>query len=218
MSATRTGCNPLTPRISVAIHARDPISQAGVVSQLRPRPEVSITEWEAETPPQIVVAVVDTVDEEARRTLRRIMRTSTSRVVLLTTDIDEQKLVSAAEFGVAGVVRRSDATPEHLVDVIGTVARGEGHLPPDLLGSLLKRVGRLQSQVLGPRGLQLTGLTEREIEVLRMVAEGHETSDIATKLGYSERTIKNVLHQVITRLQLSNRAHAVAYAMRQGLI
>ncbi|MER6499112.1 response regulator transcription factor [Streptomyces sp. NPDC001455] len=206
-------------RTTVALSAQDPISQAGVASQLRARPEVSVTEWaEGDTSPQIVVVVVDTVDDEVLTMLRHIQRTSTARVVLVTTDIDEQKLVSAAECGVAGVVRRAEATPEHLVQVIGTVARGEGHLPSDLLGRLLEEVGRLQGQVLGPRGLHFTGLAAREVDVLRLVAEGYDTADIATKLAYSERTIKNVLHSVMTRLQLRNRSHAVAYAMRQGLI
>lgn len=206
-------------RTTVALRAQDPISQAGVASQLRARPEVSVTEWvEGDASPQIVVVVVDAVDDEVLTMLRHIQRTSTARAVLVTTDIDEQKLVSAAECGVAGVVRRAEATPEHLVQVIGTVARGEGHLPSDLLGRLLEEVGRLQGQVLGPRGLHFTGLAAREVDVLRLVAEGYDTADIATKLAYSERTIKNVLHAVMTRLQLRNRSHAVAYAMRQGLI
>ncbi|CAM5407155.1 response regulator transcription factor [Streptomyces] [Streptomyces griseus] len=206
-------------RITVVLRAQDPISQAGVASQLRARPEVSVVDRDdGEAAPQVVVMVVDAVDDEVLRVLRNIQRTSTCRTVLVTTDIDEQKLVSAAECGVAGVVRRSDSTPDHLVQVIGTVARGEGHLPSDLLGRLLEEVGRLQGQVLGPRGLHFTGLAAREVDVLRLVAEGYDTADIATKLAYSERTIKNVLHSVMTRLQLRNRSHAVAYAMRQGLI
>ncbi|MFD7673377.1 response regulator transcription factor [Streptomyces anulatus] len=206
-------------RITVVLRAQDPISQAGVASQLRARPEVSVVERDdGESTPQVVVMVVDAVDDEVLRVLRNIQRTSTCRTVLVTTDIDEQKLVSAAECGVAGVIRRSESTPDHLVQVIGTVARGEGHLPSDLLGRLLEEVGRLQGQVLGPRGLHFTGLAAREVDVLRLVAEGYDTADIATKLAYSERTIKNVLHSVMTRLQLRNRSHAVAYAMRQGLI
>ncbi|MFH9264476.1 MULTISPECIES: response regulator transcription factor [unclassified Streptomyces] len=206
-------------RITVVLRAQDPISQAGVASQLRARPEVTVVDRDdGEPTPQVVVMVVDAVDDEVLRVLRNIQRTSTCRTVLVTTDIDEQKLVSAAECGVAGVVRRSESTPDHLVQVIGTVARGEGHLPSDLLGRLLEEVGRLQGQVLGPRGLHFTGLAAREVDVLRLVAEGYDTADIATKLAYSERTIKNVLHSVMTRLQLRNRSHAVAYAMRQGLI
>ncbi|MGW6204540.1 response regulator transcription factor [Streptomyces sp. NPDC055089] len=206
-------------RTTVALRAQDPISQAGVASQLRTRPEVNVVEWgEDDSAPQVVVMVVDTVDEDVLTMLRHVQRTSDSRTVLVTTEIDEQKLVSAAECGVVGVIRRAQSTPEHLVQVIETVARGEGHLPSDLLGRLLAEVGRLQGQVLGPRGLHFTGLAAREVDVLRLVAEGYDTADIATKLAYSERTIKNVLHSVMTRLQLRNRSHAVAYALRQGLI
>ena len=74
------------------------------------------------------------------------------------------------------------------------------------------------SQVLAPRGLSFAGLNDRERDVLRLVAEGHDTAEIATLLSYSERTVKNVLHDLNTRLQLRNRSHAVAYAVREGLI
>ncbi|MFF8615982.1 response regulator transcription factor [Streptomyces sp. NPDC015350] len=212
------------PKVFVAVQAYDPVSLAGITDLLRRRHEVSVLfdaypdEADAPVVPDVMVVVADAIDEKTLIRLRHIQRTSTSRTVLVTTDIDEQKLVSAAECGVAGVVRRSEATPEHLVQVIGTVARGEGHLPSDLLGRLLEEVGRLKGQVLGPRGLHFTGLAAREVDVLRLVAEGYDTADIATKLAYSERTIKNVLHSVTTRLQLRNRSHAVAYAIRQGLI
>ena len=97
-------------------------------------------------------------------------------------------------------------------------AAGDGTIPPDLLGRLLSQLRDLQSNVLSPRGLTLAGLAEREIEVLKLVAEGLDTGEIAEKLCYSERTVKNVLHHLTTRLQLRNRSHAVAYAMRNGLI
>ncbi|AXG80838.1 helix-turn-helix transcriptional regulator [Streptomyces paludis] len=206
-------------RTSVGVRARDPVSQAGVSSQLRTSPEVSLlASDDEELTPQVVVVVVDVIDEEALRTLRAIQRGGTARGVLVATEIDEQKLVSAAECGVAGVVRRSEATPDHLARVIVSVAKGEGYVPADLLGRLLDQVGRLQGRVLGPRGLYFAGLSSREKEVLRLVAEGYDTSAIATRLAYSERTIKNVLHDVMTRLQLRNRSHAVAYALRHGLI
>ena len=124
----------------------------------------------------------------------------------------------AVECGVVGLVRRSDATTDRLLSVIASAAAGEGTVPPDLLGRLLDQVGRLQRTVLDPRGITFTGLASREIEVLKLVAEGWDTAQIATRLSYSERTVKNVLHDVTTRLQLRNRSHAVAYAMREGLI
>jgi DNA-binding NarL/FixJ family response regulator len=67
-------------------------------------------------------------------------------------------------------------------------------------------------------GLNVAGLSDREIQVLKLVADGLDTRDIAVALNYSERTVKNVLHDVTSRLQLRNRSHAVAYAIREGLI
>jgi DNA-binding NarL/FixJ family response regulator len=205
-------------RIVVCLRADDPISRAGVASQLRPRPEIRLQEEGEETAAAVVVVVVETIDEESLRILRHIRRTTAARMALIATRIDDQQLVGAAECGVAGILRRSEATPERLVQVINAVARGEGCVPADLLGRLLEQVGQLQSQVLAPRGLNFSGLTDREIEVVRLVAEGYDTGDIASKLAYSERIIKNILHELVTRLHLRNRSHVVAYALRQGLI
>jgi len=61
-------------------------------------------------------------------------------------------------------------------------------------------------------------MSEREIEVLRHLADGRDTAEIAEAMAYSERTIKNIIHEVTTRLNLKNRSHAVAYAMKSGII
>jgi DNA-binding NarL/FixJ family response regulator len=61
-------------------------------------------------------------------------------------------------------------------------------------------------------------LTDRETEVLRLVAQGFEVKEIAEKLAHSERTIKRVTHDVLNRFQLRNRAHAIAFALEGGLI
>jgi DNA-binding NarL/FixJ family response regulator len=100
------------------------------------------------------------------------------------------------------------------------VAAEEGHgtLPPDLLSTLLSQAGRFPRGEGPPRGLLLNGFTEREIEVLRLLAEGYDTAEVADRLAYSERTVKNVLHDVTSRFNLRNRCHAVAYAVRAGVI
>jgi DNA-binding NarL/FixJ family response regulator len=140
------------------------------------------------------------------------------RVVLLISRVDDRSLLAAAEAGVTGVVRRNDATPGNLSAAIRSAAAGEGTLPPDLLGRLLRQVGQLQRQVLSPRGLTFSGLTEREAAVLRLLADGCDTADVGRRLFYSERTVKNIIHDVTSRLELRNRSHAVAYAIREGLI
>jgi DNA-binding NarL/FixJ family response regulator len=205
-------------RIPVYVYAGDPISQAGVASGLRPRPELLVVGEADLDSARVAVVVTDTLDDETVRVLLALQRGGRPRVVLVATEIEDKDLVKAVETGVSGLVRRAEATPERLVQAIISASAGEGTVPPDLLGRLLDQVGRLQRQVLAPRGLTFTGLASREIEVLRLVAEGYDTAEIARKLAYSERTVKNVLHDVTSRLQLRNRSHAVAYALRQGLI
>lgn len=205
-------------RLPVHLYSTDVISRAGVVSQLRPRPEVLLLDESEADQAAVAVIVSDSIDEPALRTLRALRSRSRAALVLVVTQADDAGLVAAVEHGVAGIVRRSEASADRLVAVIQSAAAGEGAVPPDLLGRLLQQVGALQREVLGPRGLTFAGLAEREVEVLRLVADGFDTAEIATKLSYSQRTIKNILHDVTNRLHLRNRCHAVAYALRNGLI
>ena len=204
--------------IATYVKGLDPISEAGAVSQLGMRPEIRLLTAADAGSAAVTVVVADQVDAATLRVLQVLRRDGHLRLVLIATAVDDAALVSAAEAGVCGLLRRADASAETLVHTIERVARGHGEVPPDLLGRLLEQVGKLQRQVLAPRGLTFSGLTPREAEVLRLVADGFDTCEIATQLCYSERTVKNVLHDLNTRLQLRNRSHAVAYAVREGLI
>jgi len=205
-------------RIPVFVFAADPVSQAGVAGQLRGRPEVNVVDAADPDSAEVAVVVADEIDAETKNVTRAIQRNGCPRVVLVVTRLDDSAVLTGVESGACGFVRRSDATPERLVDVILAAAAGDGTIPPDLLGKLLIQLRQLHAAVLTPRGLTLAGLAEREIDVLRLVADGFDTGEIAEQLCYSERTVKNVIHHVTTRLQLRNRSHAVAYAMRHGLI
>jgi DNA-binding NarL/FixJ family response regulator len=205
-------------RVGVFVDAWDPILKAGVVSHLRPRPEIRLLAGSDSEQADVTVVVVDTIDDRTMELLKRLQRSSESRLVLVASGLDDSDVVAAAEAGVVGLLRRHEASADRLVNAILCAVCGEGTVPSDLLGQLLGQVGALQRGFLGPRGLTFNGLATREIEVLRLVADGCDTHEIADKLAYSERTVKNVLHDVTTRLQLRNRSHAVAYALRQGLI
>lgn len=204
--------------ISVYVYANDPILQAGVGSQLRGSPEVAVVDQSELDQADVAIVVADLVDETVLRILRAIQRGSAPRTVLIASALDDPTVIAAAEAGVSGLLRRSEVTAERLLEVVRRVAAGEAAVPADLLARLLDQVGKLQRQVLSPRGLRFSGLSEREIEVLRLLADGLDTSEIARRLSYSERTIKAVLHDVTARFQLRSRAHAVAYAVREGLI
>lgn len=205
-------------RIHVVVDAADPISQAGVVAQLGGHSQVRVVGPEMNGHGGVWLVITEEVDDDALQRLRSVSRHGSSATVLVASRLDDSSLIKAVEAGVVGIVRRCDATTEQLVSVVLAAARGDAAVPPDLLGKLLVQVGRLQRNVLAPRGLTFAGLSRREVDVLRLVADGLDTAEIADRLAYSERTVKNVLHDVTSRLHLRNRSQAVAYAVREGLI
>jgi DNA-binding NarL/FixJ family response regulator len=209
---------PFKARIPVYVSAADPLSRAGIVSQLRRAQGFAVVP-EGDLPDDVVALVVtDQLDPTVLGEMRALRGRGVRRIVLLVSRVDDRSLLAAAEAGVTGVVRRSEATAGNLSAAIRSASAGEGTLPPDLLGRLLRQVGQLQRQVLSPRGLTFSGLTEREAAVLRLLAEGLDTAEVGQRLFYSERTVKNIIHDVTSRLELRNRSHAVAYAIREGLI
>jgi DNA-binding NarL/FixJ family response regulator len=216
-------------RIPVWVKALDPLSQFGLVHALRQRPEIALIsdaeltalmaqQDQRTAPPVVALVAVDALDASAVQVLRAATQRGCRRTVLIGSTIDDDALMTAVELGVSGVLRRTEATADRIVHLLQAAAAGDGSLPPDLLGRLLGQVSRMQRHVLAPRGLSHTGLSDRETQVLRLVADGKDTQEIARELSYSERTVKNVLHDVTSRLQLKNRSHAVAYALREGLI
>jgi DNA-binding NarL/FixJ family response regulator len=189
-------------RICVAAVASDPLSRAGLAATLRGQPGLVVVDAPEPDEAAVAVVVADEVDEPVLRQIRAARTAGHERVVLLVTRVDDSGLMAAVEAGVVGVIRRSQATPSHLAAAI----------------RLMGQVERLQRQVLSPRGLTFAGLTEREIAVLRLLAEGLDTAEVGEQLFFSERTVKNVIHDLTSRLDLRNRTHAVAYAIRHGLI
>ena len=208
-----------TDTIDIVVSAADPLSRAGIVSQLRASRGFSVsTDGATATSDSVALIVADEIDDDVCSQIRSLRARGVARIVLLAARVDDKGLLAAAEAGVSGVVRRSEATAHNLAMALRATAAGEGTLPPDLLGRLLRQVGQLQRQVLSPRGLTFLGLTEREVKVLRLLAEGFDTAEVGERLFYSERTVKNIIHDVTSRLELRNRTHAVAYAIREGLI
>jgi DNA-binding NarL/FixJ family response regulator len=208
----------MADRTSVFVYAADPILEAGVASQLAGCTSLRVVGRSDPDAAEVAVVVVDEVDGEASRVVRALQRPGGPRVVIVATRLDDAGLLAAVEAGACALLRRGEATAIALEGAVRAAAAGDGSVPGDLLARLLDQVGRLKRQVLDPRGIALSGLSDREAAVLRLVADGLETSEIARRLSYSERTIKNVIHDVTSRLGLKNRSHAVAFAVREGLI
>ena len=205
-------------RTRVLVVGGDAILQTGVSSQLRCRPGILVVDEDDIDSADVAVVIGETLDEPCSYMVRSISRRSCLPVVLVVTEVDDTALMAAVEMGVSGVLRRRDTTPEGLEAAVQIAARGDGAMAPDLLRRLMAQTNRLQRHVLAPLGFGPSGISDRELDVLRLLAEGFDTAQIASKLSYSERTIKSIIHALTVRLNLKNRLHAVAYATKAGLI
>jgi len=205
-------------RIRVALHVEDPLVLPTVRNDFATRPEIELVGVPAPTPAEVTVVVVERVDRVALALLAAVRAAGGGRIVLVTDDDIELAMMAVVQLGLTALLRRANLTVERLATVSIAAGRGHGQLPPDVLGAMLGQLERHQRDVLEPHGLTMAGLLGREVDVLRLVAEGLQTAEIAKRLSYSERTVKNIIFGLLSRRGLRNRSHAVAYAMRRGLI
>jgi DNA-binding NarL/FixJ family response regulator len=138
-------------------------------------------------------------------------------VIACTSDCDDESVIGAIEAGAVGYLRKETLTQDLLQAAIQAAEGGAAVVAPDMLGAMLRGApvepdGNGTSRFPGPR------LSEREQRVLALIAKGHPTREVAQQLCYSERTVKNVLHDVVTKLNARSRSQAVAHAVRDGLI
>jgi DNA-binding NarL/FixJ family response regulator len=202
--------------VLVRVRTLDPITEIGVLAHLRCQREVRIAD--DNIPPAVVLAIMDSADEQALCWLKALRADGGVPIVLVIGQVDPRALVAVVETGVCGVLRRAEVTSDRLVRAIQSAAQGKGELPPELVRHLLDHISQLNKNLLAPRGLSFAGLTARERDVLQLVADGLSTREVATRLAYSERTIKNVIQDLTLRLNVRNRTQAVAHAVRNGWI
>jgi DNA-binding NarL/FixJ family response regulator len=197
-----------------------PIYRSGLVQSLIGLEDVeAIAEAasvaEADEHPDLETADVVLVDARlagARDLIRRLHRRNTP-VLACSPHTEEHEVLDAIQAGAVGYLGKDTLTPEALAAGVRAAAVGAGVMAPEVLG-----ITRVSEDVLEPRGLTLSRLSLREQEVLRLVADGHPTREVAERLCYSERTIKNVMHDVVTKLHARTRSQAIAHAVRDGLI
>ncbi|WP_051966039.1 helix-turn-helix transcriptional regulator [Kitasatospora mediocidica] len=216
---TEAPAGPAVDTVTVAVHAADPISRAGAAQQLRDHPGIRVVAEDAAEPAAVGVVVADTVDDAVLTTLRGLARQSSGRVVLVVGQIGQTRLLDVVSCGVGTILWRHQAGSDQLARGVLAAAKGRGEVPADLLGRLLGEVAAMSREGVPAGGVPArTALGDREVDVLRLIADGLETAEIASRLFFSERTVKNVLHGLTSRLNLRNRAHAVAYALRAGYL
>ena len=202
-----------------------PIYRGGLTACLTASAEVEAVD-EAASPelallhpalPQSDVVLLDPTGSDAHGFIRRVADHG-AQVVVLTDRHDEADMLGAIQAGAVGYLDKQSLTPDALNAGVRAAVTGAGVMTPEALGRLLRGLSRVSREVLEPRGISLSRLSVREQQVLRLVADGHPTREVARQLCYSERTVKNVIHDVVTKLNARTRSQAVAEAVREGLI
>lgn len=154
--------------------------------------------------------------ETTRRVLAEHPRT---KVIVLTTFDDDQSILGAVQAGARGYLTK-DAGAKEIEQAIATVERGEALLQPSVQARLLQALAAgasPPSSVAAPPAAA-DALTPREVEVLRLIAQGLANQEIAARLFISEATVKTHINNLFSKLDLRDRAQAVAYAYRHGLV
>ncbi|MFC0431923.1 response regulator transcription factor [Kutzneria buriramensis] len=204
--------------VKVLVRAPDALTEMVIGKHLDSLSGVEVVSGERHMPVDVAVMVAERMSVEVMSTLRKVKETLRVPVVLIPGEIDPADLLAAVDCNVVAVLPRAAATSDRIEEAVLTAAAGGGALPPSILGELLRQVEQIQREVLSPNGLHFSGLTPREIDVLRLLSHGLDTAEIAAKLCFSERAVKKVIFGITRRLNLRNRPHAVAYALRTGVI
>jgi DNA-binding NarL/FixJ family response regulator len=162
--------------------------------------------------PQVVLMDAHLPDDQSKEAIQQIKHLNlNTRVLLLTTLEREEYLYETLRAGGDGYILK-DVAPDELAQAVRSVARGEALIQPQLAGRLLSRLGGQASIA------RYETLTTRELEVLRLLAEGLRNKEIAARLFVSERTVNFHLANIYQKLNVSGRTEALSKAISRGLI
>ncbi|WP_405965007.1 response regulator transcription factor [Streptomyces sp. NBC_00723] len=199
--------------VRVAIHAPAPLVRAGLAGfvALDPRlhelPRDRIGEADA------IVVAVDVADASALDLLHRLCDRPGARFLVVVGKKWRADLSAAQKRGVRAVVWWDFCSPDVFARSVRAVAGSEEIPLPSPLAP-----ERAEHHVVASLGRAEPRLNAREVDVLRLIAEGKQCDEIALELSYSERTVRYILYGAMKRLRTRNRAHAVSHAIRAGLI
>jgi DNA-binding NarL/FixJ family response regulator len=161
------------------------------------------------------IAMPDMDGVEATRTMQREM--PHVGVIFCTMFEDDESVFAGLKAGGRGYILKG-SNPETMLRAIRAVAHGESLLSPTIAQKVLRQFSALPGEAPAGRAPFCDDLTEREREVLTMVGQGHSNKEIARQLCISEKTVKNHIANIFSKLHINDRTQAVLYAIRQGLV
>jgi DNA-binding NarL/FixJ family response regulator len=139
------------------------------------------------------------------------------KILMLTISDEEADLYDAIKAGASGYLLKEIST-EEVADAIRSVWSGQSRISPSMAAKLLSEFAAMTKRAQEREQVPTPRLTEREMEVLRLVARGLNNRDIAKELFISENTVKNHIRNILEKLQLHSRMEAVVYAVREKLL
>lgn len=167
--------------------------------------------------PTVVLMDMRLPDGNGAQATAEVLRVSPgSRVLVLSASAERGDVLDAVKAGASGYLVKSASAAE-LIDAVRATAAGQAVFTPGLAGLVLGEYRRMANASAGPGEPRRPALTERETEVLRMVAKGLSAKQIAGRLGLSHRTVENHVQATLRKLHLANRVELTRYAIEQGL-
>lgn len=162
--------------------------------------------------PDVVLMDLVMPEMDGTEAIRRITESMPeTRVIALTSFSEEDKVFPAVKAGAMGYVLK-DTPPQGLIQAIRQVHCGESSIDPTIAVKLLREFSKPQADAP-----QAENLTERELDVLKLLAQGHSNQEIAEALVVTEKTVRNHVVRILSKLHVANRTQAALYALREGL-
>jgi DNA-binding NarL/FixJ family response regulator len=204
----------LTDALAMVVRAESDID---LVADPVPDPELAIDLVRAHHPDVVLMDVAFKGSMNGFDATRRIKEESPStNVVIMTASDDESALVQGVEAGAAGFLNKTEAVDEVLAAVRGA-AEGEVLIDPALLARALQQVAK--DREVRRQAEQLLGqLTDRELEVLQLLAQGTRNEGIAEQLFISAQTVQTHVRNILAKLRVHSKLEAVSFAVRHGAV
>ncbi|MFE7119685.1 LuxR C-terminal-related transcriptional regulator [Streptomyces sp. NPDC057654] len=204
--------------------ADDPITEEGAIVRLNSYDEISARSLDSHHAADVLLVLASEVTGDMLTRVARVHRESGGEgrrlpVVLVANEFPEHSMLRAISLGLVSLLYRKESSFNAIARAVVSAARGCTKPGGDgVQQRLIGQIKAIRDNALIPHGLNVAGLGPREVNVLRLLADGLSTKEVAGRIGCSERTIKSVIHQLVARHNLKNRTHAVAFALRTGVL